>query len=158
VSTFSIQISFESKSYRDFLSPQGLSNSGFCQSWFLIVFGKKRTNAVDSTDLTGAYDHLVNLLANHLGLPNQRNDVLQRLKMSGPIGQEIYQTVERRDNSRDDYWQILQACLEHYDQDSLQVFRQVIATLLGTRTSARQLDQAFVALLDALADNGKANG
>jgi len=116
------------------------------------------SNAVDSTDLTGAYDHLVNLLANHLGLPNQRNDVLQRLKMSGPIGQEIYQTVERRDNSRDDYWQILQACLEHYDQDSLQVFRQVIATLLGTRTSARQLDQAFVALLDALADNGKANG
>jgi len=116
------------------------------------------SNAVDSTDLTGAYDHLVNLLANHLGLPNQRNDVLQRLKMSGPIGQEIYQTVERRDNSRDDYWQILQACLEHYDQDSLQLFRQVIATLLGTRTSARQLDQAFVALLDALADNGKANG
>jgi hypothetical protein len=116
------------------------------------------SNAVDSTELTEANHHLVTLLSNHLGLPNQRNDVLQRLKMSGPIGQEIYQTVERRDNSRDDYWQILQACLEYYDQDSLQLFRQVIATLLGTRTSARQLDQAFVALLDALADNGKANG
>ena len=115
-------------------------------------------NAFDSTELTEAYDHLVTLLANHLGLPNQRNDVLQRLKMSGPIGQEIYQTVERRDNSRDDYWQILQACLEYYDQDSLQLFRRIIAILLGQRTAARQLDQAFVALVNAHARNRKANG
>jgi hypothetical protein len=115
-------------------------------------------NAVDPTDLTEAYDHLVTLLANHLGLPNQRNDVLQRLKMSGPIGQEIYQTVERRDNSRDDYWQILQACCEYYDQGSLQLFRRVIAILLGQKTAARQLDQAFVALVNAHARNHKANG
>ena len=116
------------------------------------------SNAVDSTDLTGAYDHLVNLLANHLGLPNQRNDVLQRLKMSGPIGQEIYQTVERRGNSRDDYWQILQACLEYYDQDSLQLFRSIISNLLGQKTAARQLDQAFVTLVNARSRNRKANG
>lgn len=116
------------------------------------------SNAVDSTALTGAYDHLVNLLANHLGLPNQRNDVLQRLKISGPIGQEIYQTVERRDNSRDDYWQILQACLEYYDQDSLQLFRSIISNLLGQKTAARQLDQAFVALVNARSRNRKANG
>ncbi len=123
-----------------------------------VVVACEASNAVDSTDLVGAYDHLVTLLANHLGLPNQRNDVLQRLKMSGPIGQEIYQTVERRDNSRDDYWQILQGCLEYYDQDSLQLFRRIISNLLGQRTAARQLDQAFVALVNAHSRNSKANG
>lgn len=116
------------------------------------------SEAVESTEYLGSFDNLVTLLAKHLGLPNQRNDVLQRLKMSGPIGQEIYQTVERRDNSKDDYWQILQACLEYYDKDSLQLFRRVIATLLGKRTSARQLDQAFVVLVNAHARVEKAHG
>jgi hypothetical protein len=116
------------------------------------------SEAVESTEFLGSFDNLVTLLAKHLGLPNQRNDVLQRLKMSGPIGQEIYQTVERRDNSKDDYWQILQACFEYYDKDSLQLFRRVIATLLGKRTSARQLDQAFVVLVNAHARDEKAHG
>ncbi len=116
------------------------------------------SEAVESTEFLGSFDNLVTLLAKHLGLPNQRNDVLQRLKMSGTIGQEIYQTVERRDNSRDDYWQILQACFEYYDKDSLQLFRRVIATRLGKRTSARQLDQAFVVLVNAHARDGKAHG
>jgi hypothetical protein len=116
------------------------------------------SKAVESTEFLGSFDHLVTLLANHLGLPNQRNDVLQRLKMSGLIGQEIYQTVERRDNSRDDYWQILQACLEYYDQNSIQLFRRIIAILLGQKTAARQLDQAFVALVNAHSRNHKANG
>ena len=116
------------------------------------------SEAVESTEFLGSFDNLVTLLANHLGLPNQRNDVLQRLKMSGPIGQEIYQTIERRDNSRDVYWHILQACLEYYDQDSLQLFRRVIATLLGTKTAARHLDQAFLAMVNAHSRNHKANG
>lgn len=116
------------------------------------------SEAVESTEFLGSFDNLVTLLAKHLGLPNQRNDVLQRLKMSGPIGQEIYQTVERRDNSRDDYWQILQACLAYYDQNSIQLFRHIIAMLLGQKTAARQLDQAFVALVNAHSRNHKANG
>jgi hypothetical protein len=115
------------------------------------------SEAVDSTEFLESFDQLVTLLAQHLGLPNQRNDVLQRLKMSGLIGQEIYQTVERRDNSRDDYWQILQACFEYYDQGSLQLFRRVSAILLGKRSSARQIDQAFVALVNARARVGKAH-
>ena len=116
------------------------------------------SQAVDSTEFLGSFDHLVTLLAKHLGLPHQRNDVLQRLKISGLIGQEIYQTVERRDNSRDDYWQILQACFDYYDQGSLQLFRRVSGILLGKRTSAKQIDQAFVALVNARARSDKANG
>jgi hypothetical protein len=78
--------------------------------------------------------------------------------MSGAIGQEIYQTVERRENSKGDYWQILQACFDYYDQDSLQLLRRAIAILLGKRTSARQIDQALLVLMNAYARNVKANG
>jgi hypothetical protein len=116
------------------------------------------SEAVDSQEYVAAFDHLVTLLAEHLGLPHQRNDVLQRLKMSGAIGQEIYQTVERRENSKGDYWQILQACFDYYDQDSLQLLRRAIAILLGKRTSARQIDQALLVLMNAYARNVKANG
>jgi hypothetical protein len=104
-----------------------------------------------------ALDQLAVLLAKHLGLPRQRDDVLQNLRLMGEVGSEVYQNAGRRDSPKDDYLQLLSTCLEYQDQGSLLLLRSVTAKLLGKKTSAKLVDQAFKALLNLLALNGSAH-
>lgn len=111
---------------------------------------------LNDLSLFDAVDQLATLMAQNLGRPNQREDVLRGLKLIGDIGDEVYQNVDRRDSAKGDYLLILQACLEY--PGSLRLLRQVSAQLLGKKASARLVDNAFEALLNDQTIKRDSNG
>ncbi|MFM9101998.1 MAG: caspase domain-containing protein, partial [Cyanobium sp.] len=68
--------------------------------------------AAEPVDLLCAVNQLATLLAEHLGPPNKREDILRAFRYCSPLGPEIVMRVERRSNAFDDYKSLIDSCLE----------------------------------------------
>jgi len=107
-------------------------------------------------ELSGAIDCLAALLAKHLGLPRQRNDVMRYLRLHGPHGNEVVINAVTGNSPIEDYRSILMTCLDF--SGSLQSFKMVCARLLGAKAAAPIVEQAFSLLLKTLDAEGKSYG
>jgi hypothetical protein len=107
-------------------------------------------------DLSAAVEQLAELLAEHLGRPRQRSDVLRYLRIHGSSGNEVFKNSNVGNGPLDDYREILMNSLEF--AGSLNSLRKVCLQLLGARAATPIVDQAFSALLQALDPEGKTNG
>jgi hypothetical protein len=107
-------------------------------------------------ELSGAIDCLAALLAKHLGMPRQRNDVIRYLRLHGPHGNEVVINAVTGNSAIEDYRSILMTCLDF--SGSIQSFKMVCSLLLGTKAAAPIVDHAFSLLLEALDAEGIAYG
>ncbi len=94
-----------------------------------------------------AMDQLAKLLAEHLGNPNQRNDVMRRILYCGETGKAIYIGVERRQNSIGDYEQILDECNKYLD--GFATLGRICLLALGSKSAAGKIKKAFQILQKA---------
>ena len=88
-----------------------------------------------------AMDQLAKLLAEHLGDPNQRNDVMRRIRYCGETGKAIYIGVQRRQDSIGDYEQILDECNKYLD--GFATFSRICLKALGKKSAASEIKKAF---------------
>ncbi len=112
--------------------------------------------AAELMDLTAAVQQLAELLAEHLGRPNQRNDVMRYFRMYGPGGNEVIKNSVIGNSPLEDYREILMNSLEYVG--SLHSLRKACLQLLGARAVTPIVDQAFSALLQALKAECKSYG
>jgi hypothetical protein len=110
----------------------------------------------DGVELSGAIDYLAALLAKHLGMSRQRNDVIRYLRLHGPHGNEVVINAVTGNSAIEDYRNILMTCLDF--SGSIQSLKMVCSLLLGTKAAAPIVDHAFSLLLEALDAEGIAYG
>jgi hypothetical protein len=101
-------------------------------------------NAADPMDLLAAVNRLAELLAEHLGQPHQRQDVLRMFQYCPPWGPKIASRSERRSDAFGDYKQIIASCLEY--QEGLDILKRVALSALGPIADYEKISFAFQSL------------
>jgi hypothetical protein len=101
-------------------------------------------NAADPMDRLAAVNRLAELLAEHLGRPYQREDVLREFQHCNPLGPLIASRCERRSDAFGDYKQIIASCLEY--QEGLALLKRVSLSSLGPITDYEKISLAFQSL------------
>jgi hypothetical protein len=100
--------------------------------------------AADPIDRLDAINGLAYLLAQHLGRPYQREDVLREFQHCHPLGPLIAIRSERRSDAFGDYKQIIASCLEY--QEGLNILKRVSLSSLGPITDYEKISLAFESL------------
>ena len=100
--------------------------------------------AADPIDRLDAVNGLAHLLAQHLGRPYQREDILREFQHCKPLGPLIASRCERRSDAFGDYKQIIASCLEY--QEGLAILKRVSLSSLGPITDYEKISLAFQSL------------
>jgi hypothetical protein len=95
-----------------------------------------------------AMDQLAKLLAEHLGDPNQRKDLLNDFQYCGQKGKDIYGRAERRSDALSDYKQIIQTCKTY---SGLPLLKKIYLRAAGSINARENIIKAFEAFDAALA-------
>ena len=98
--------------------------------------------AAEELTVLEAMDQLAKLLAEHLGDPNQRKDLLNDFQYCGQKGKDIYGRAERRSDALSDYKQIIQTCKTY---SGLPLLKDIYLRAVGSINARENIIKAFEA-------------
>lgn len=103
--------------------------------------------SADGGSVLEAMEQLSSLLAQHLGMPSQRDRLVKDFQYCGVIGRAIAAKAQRQDAPFDDFLEVIDACLKQ--PSGLSIFQENCSRRLGSQLAKEKILKAF-ALLEAL--------